>query len=232
MSVLVALFATISSWLESSAWVAIGAAFIWGIVSVLLSPCHISSIPLAIGYVTGQGSVQTRSAFGLSLVFSMGILLTIAAVGGITAAFGRMLGDVGALKYVVAAVFAVVGLWLMGIIRLPNVGIAGGRFRARGPIGALLLGLLFGVALGPCSFGFMAPLLGVAFRNAASRPAVAAGLIGAYATGHVGVIVLAGTFAGFVQRLLNWDERSSGTRIIRFVCGVLVILAGVVMVLT
>jgi cytochrome c-type biogenesis protein len=72
----------------------------------------------------------------------------------------------------------------------------------------------------------MMPLLVVAFRNAASRPVAAAGLIGAYALGHTGVIAVAGTSANFVQRWLDWNERSLGTRIMRFACGVLVILAG------
>jgi cytochrome c-type biogenesis protein len=149
-------------------------------------------------------------------------------VGGITAALGRMLGDVGALKYAVAAVFAAVGLWLIGIIRLPQLTMRrNDRLQGRGAAGALGLGLVFGLALGPCSFGFMMPLLAVAFRQAATRPVAAAGLLGSYALGHTGVIILAGTFASIVQRWLDWNERSPGTRIIRIVCGVLVILAGV-----
>ena len=76
------------------------------------------------------------------------------------------------------------------------------------------------------------PLLAVAFRHAASQPIATAGLIGAYALGHTGVIVLAGTFANLVQRWLDWNERSSGTKIVRIVCGVLVILAGISMVFT
>ena len=168
-----------------------------------------------------------KAALVLSIALAIGILVTIAAVGGITAAFGRMLGDVGVLKYVVAVVFVVVGLWLTGLIRLPELTIRrNDRLRARGPAGAFALGLVFGLALGPCSFGFMMPLLAVVFRQAASHPAAAAGLIGSYAIGHMGVIVVAGTFANLVQRWLDWNERSSGTKILRMVCGIFVILAG------
>ena len=38
--------------------------------------------------------------------------------------------------------------------------------------------------------------------------------------------------ANLVQRRLDWNERSSGTKIVRIICGVLVILAGIAMVVT
>ena len=231
MNLIAAVFTTVTGWFEGSIAIAIGAAFLWGVCSVVLSPCHVASVPLAIGYVNGKGWVPPKSALFLSLAFALGILVTIAVVGGITAALGRMLGDVGALKYVVAAVFAAVGLWLIGIIRLPSLTMRrNDRLQGRGAAGAFGLGLVFGLALGPCSFGFMMPLLAVAFRHAAARPMVAASLLGSYAVGHTGVIILAGTFASLVQRWLDWNERSPGTRIIRIVCGVLVILAGVAVV--
>ncbi len=215
MNLIAAVFAAVTGWLEASFGMAIGAAFIWGVCSVVLSPCHIASVPLAIGYVNGKGKTQPKAALLLSLAFALGILFTIAAVGGITAAFGRMLGDVGVLKYIVAAMMK-----------------STARLQGRGAVGAFALGLLFGLALGPCSFGFMMPLLAVAFRNAATYPLTTAGLIGAYALGHTAVIVTAGTFANLVQRWLDWNERSSGTTIVRIVCGALVILAGIAVVLS
>jgi cytochrome c-type biogenesis protein len=233
MSLIAALFTAVTNSLEASFGIAIGAAFLWGVCSVVLSPCHVASVPLAIGYVNGKGKTLPKAALLLSLSFALGILFTIAVVGGVTAAFGRMLGDVGALKYVVAAIVAAVGLWLVGVIRLPALGMkSSARLQGRGAVGAFALGLLFGLALGPCSFGFMMPLLAVAFRNAATHPLATAGLIGAYALGHTAVIVAAGTFANLVQRWLDWNERSSGTKIVRIVCGVLVILAGVALVLS
>jgi cytochrome c-type biogenesis protein len=233
MSLIAAVFTAVTGWFEASSGIAVGAAFLWGVCSVVLSPCHLASIPLAIGYVNGRGRIAPQKALLLSLAFALGILVTIAAVGAVTAAFGRMMGDVGALKYVVAVVFAVVGLWLIGVIKLPDLTLKrNNRLQGRGTAGAFGLGLVFGLALGPCSFGFMMPLLVVAFRNAASHPIAAAVLIGAYALGHTGVIVVAGTFANFVQQWLDWNERSSGTKIVRIVCGVLVILAGFAMVFT
>ena len=94
-------------------------------------------------------------------------------------------------------------------------------------LAALLLGLLFGVAVGPCTFAYMAPILGVTFRVAGREPLYALSLLLAYGVGHTGVIVVAGTSSGWVQRWLDWNEASRGATLLRRVCGVLV-LAGAV----
>ncbi|MCK5684152.1 hypothetical protein KAJ27_08520, partial [bacterium] len=39
--------------LSSHGWIAFGAAFIWGIMSVIFSPCHLASVPLIIAYIGG-----------------------------------------------------------------------------------------------------------------------------------------------------------------------------------
>src|SRR3990172_7169722 len=86
--------------------VALAAAFAWGVLSILLSPCPLASIPLIVGFLQGGGAVTPRRAAGLSTLFALGILLSIAVIGLITAAAGRLLGDVGPWGiYVVAALF-------------------------------------------------------------------------------------------------------------------------------
>ncbi|MFH1214471.1 MAG: cytochrome c biogenesis protein CcdA, partial [Candidatus Neomarinimicrobiota bacterium] len=90
-----ALFSGLSQALNATPVFALMAAFIWGILSILLSPCHLTSIPLIIGFINGQGKVTTRRAFQLSLLFAVGILITIGLIGVITGLLGRMLGDIG-----------------------------------------------------------------------------------------------------------------------------------------
>ncbi|MBD3236018.1 MAG: cytochrome C biogenesis protein [Candidatus Eisenbacteria bacterium] len=226
------LFLTLTAAVEGSLPVALIGALAWGVVSVLLSPCHLASIPLVIGFVQGQGRVSGRRALGLSLLFSAGILITIAMIGGATALAGRLMGDLGPYaNYFVAALFFVVGLHLLGVFPLPGAGTGrlGGQQR-RGAWAALLLGLLFGVALGPCTFAFLAPMLGVVFRLATGSLAYGILLLLAYAIGHCGVIALAGASSGWVQNYLDWSERSRGARRLRRACGLLVILAGLYMI--
>ena len=222
-----ALLSALSGAIEGTPLLAGTAALAWGVLSILLSPCHLASLPLIVGFIDGQGRLSTRRACVISLLFSVGILVTIALVGVVTALAGRLLGDVGRYGgYVVAAVFFVVGLHLIGVSPMPFSGPGQVHMKRRGALAALILGLVFGIALGPCTFAFMAPMLAVTFRLAATNPVQSALLLALYGVGHCGVIVLAGTFTGVVQRYLNWNERSNGAVMVRKVCGGLVILAG------
>jgi cytochrome c-type biogenesis protein len=90
--------------------------------------------------------------------------------------------------------------------------------------------LIFGVALGPCTFAYMAPMLGVTFRLASTNLAFGVLLLLVYGIGHCSVIVVAGTSTGLVQRYMNWNEKSKGTNIVKRVCGVLVLLGGLYLI--
>jgi cytochrome c-type biogenesis protein len=222
------LFTNLSHAVEGAPAIALGASAVWGILSIILSPCHLASLPLIVGFISGQGRVSTARASGIATVFAVGILITIAAIGAITAAAGRMMGDVGRWgNYFVAAIFFVVGLHLLGVIPMPWSGPGQVNMKRKGLLAAFLLGLIFGIALGPCTFAYMAPMLGVTFKLAESNPVYGVSLLLAYGVGHCSVIVLAGTFTEVVQRFLNWNEQSKGVTVVKCVCGVLVLLGGV-----
>ena len=225
------LFTALARAVEGAPAIALGASFLWGILSVVLSPCHLSSIPLIVGFIDQQGRMTTRRAFSISMLFAVGILITIAAIGAVTAAAGRMMGDVGRYgNYVVAAIFFLVGLVLMDVIPLPWSGPGQVGMKRKGLLAAFLLGLVFGIALGPCTFAYMAPMLGVTFKLASSSMAYGVLLLGVYGLGHCSVIVLAGTSTGWVQKYLNWNEKSKGAVILKRVCGVLVLAGGVYLI--
>ena len=222
------LFSALSHAVEGAPRAALAASLVWGVLSVVLSPCHLSSIPLIVGFISGQGRVTAGRAFGIASLFAVGILMTIAAIGAITAAAGRMMGDVGRWgNYFVALIFFVVGLHLLGVIPMPWSGPGQVGMKRKGLVAALLLGLIFGVALGPCTFAYMAPVLGVVFKAAKTSAVYAASLLLAYGIGHCAVIVVAGTSTELVQRFLNWNEQSKGVTVVKCVCGVLVLLEGV-----
>lgn len=226
------LFSRLSGALNGSPEIAVSGAFAWGVLSIMLSPCHLASIPLIIGFIDEQGRISTKRAFFLSLLFSAGIFLTITIVGMITGLTGRMLGDIGPYgSYFVSAVFFIVGLHLLGVIPLPFAGNFGQpAYKSKGLLAAFILGLIFGTALGPCTFAYMAPILGMAFSVAATRLVYALLLVAAYAIGHVSVIILAGTFTEVVQRYLNWSEDSRGVTIVKKICGILVIIGGLYLI--
>lgn len=227
------LFTTLTQAVDGTPLLAGCAALVWGVLSIVLSPCHLASIPLIVGFIDKQGRISTRRAFVISLLFSVGILVTIGLVGLVTAAAGRMMGNVGRFgNYFVAAVFFIVGLHLLSVISMPFSGPGQVNMKRRGLVAAFVLGLVFGIALGPCTFAYMAPMLAVTFRLAATNLPYGILLLMLYGVGHCSVIVLAGTFTEVVQRYLNWNEKSKGADILKKVCGALVLLGGLYMIYT
>jgi len=218
-----AIFTWLSEAMNGAPWLALLAAAGWGVASLVLSPCHLASIPLVVGFIAERKDTTPRQAFGYALLFALGILISIAAVGGITAAAGRMLGDVGPwASYAVAAVLVFVGLHLLGVVPLPwERGLSLPRYQ--GKLAALLLGLIFGVALGPCTFAYLAPVLGVIFSVARTQPGFAVLLLLAYGFGHCVLIVIAGISAEKVQHVLDWNGNAKGAVWLRRFCGLLVL---------
>ncbi len=221
------LFTTLSHAVDGAPAYALAASFVWGILSVVLSPCHLAGIPLIVGFIDKQGRITTGRAFAVSMLFASGVLATIGLIGVITAAAGRMMGDIGVYgNYLVAGVFFLVGLHLLDVIPAPWSGPGQLGMSRKGLLAALILGLVFGIALGPCTFAYMAPVLTVTFGVAARSVFYAAALLVAYGLGHCSVIVCAGTFTEVVQRYLKWNERSTGVTVVKKACGILVILGG------
>ena len=224
------LIGSVASALEGSGLLVVGASLLWGMMSVLLSPCSLVFIPLVVGFVDSQEGISTRRAFAISLCFGLGVLVNLLVVGLVVATAGRLLADLARYTtYFVAVVFVFVGLHLLDVISLP--GMRGGAYSERkGLRGALVLGLLSGMALGPCTLAYSAPILVLVLRSAASDLLRGLTVLGAYALGHVGVLVFCGTFAGFVQGFLNWDAHSKGTKRINAVCGILILVAALYLV--
>jgi cytochrome c-type biogenesis protein len=203
------------------------AALVWGVLSVLLSPCHLSSVPLVVAYMGGGSELPTgRRALRIASAFALGILASIAAIGVITSAAGRMLGDVGrGGNWVLAAVFLVFGLNLVGVLALPSSGAKPGTIRRRGAWGALLLGLVFGASLGPCTFAFMAPVLGLVLHAEDSGAGTGALLVALFGLGHAGAIAFAGASLQSVQRWLGWRAGARAVEVLR-ICAGLAVLGG------
>lgn len=224
----------LSTAMEGSALVALGAALLWGVTSVLLSPCHLGTIPLVVAYV-GSPAPGVRASRGraaaLSFSFAGGMLLAVALLGVLVATAGWAVGGLGRYtNYLIAALFLAAGLHLIGLLPLPQTGTSVTSARGKGPLAAAVLGLVFGVGLSPCTFAFLAPVLGVSFGSATSSPLFGAALLLAFGVGHCGVIGLAGTSAGLVQRALDWNDRSRGLTILRAVCGVLLLISASVLI--
>lgn len=210
--------------------IAIGASFLWGILSILISPCHLASIPIVIAFINEQKDISTKKAFLISLNFSVGILITLAIAGVIASFAGLLLGSFDTiLRIIVSLLFLLVGLYFLGIVPIPDF--ASGkdrRVKNRPYLSGFILGLVFGLALGPCALAFMAPILGIVMSSISSQLWFCLGLIFAFILGHCGLLVLVGTFTEIVKKWLTWNIASKGTKVLRIICGILVIVGAIV----
>uniref|UniRef100_I2Q6X7 Cytochrome c biogenesis protein n=1 Tax=Desulfovibrio sp. U5L TaxID=596152 RepID=I2Q6X7_9BACT len=221
------LFLAINTWMTGSLIVAAVGCFLWGLVSVLFSPCHLASIPLVVGYVAGQGRIiQGREAARYAVAFTSGLFLTIATIGILCTLLGRMLGDVGPYwTILVGAVLLWVSLDMMGVAKCSVSGGMMGKLKVKGVGGAFLLGLAYGVLSGSCTFGFIAPILAIITIQEKILTGVV--LIVLFAIGHCLPIVAAGSSTALVQRWLENGAMRHGGTWFRKTAGGMIALLGI-----
>jgi len=212
-------FLTVNQWIAGGTAFAAAGCFIWGMISVIFSPCHLASIPLIVAYVGGQETLlKPREAAWYSLAFTLGLFITIALIGIICALLGRMLGDVGNYwQILVGMVLIWVALGMLGVQKCTMSGNLLHRLNLRGMFGALVLGLAYGVLSGSCTFGFIAPILAIVTVQEKVLTGVLFILL--FAMGHCLPIVVAGSSTAAVKRVMensrwqgagNWFRKGAG----------------------
>jgi cytochrome c biogenesis protein CcdA len=218
------LFGDISQLIQQNPWLAILAVFVGG-ATTASNPCVLAMVPLLIGVVAGTEAVNIKKSFAFSAVFVLGLSTTFAALGLISALMGRMLGDVGAFwKYLVAGVCLIMGIHLLGLFKF-NLNLPQPvNIKKGGPLGAFLLGLLFGVVSTPCAV----PILAVLLAYVASRGNVFYGgfLLLIFALGHSALILIAGTSMGAAKKLIESKGLRRTNQILQKIAGVIIILVG------
>jgi len=220
-------FLTVNEWIAGGTLIAALGCFLWGMISVAFSPCHLASIPLIIAYVGGQERVlQPKEAVYYSVAFSLGLFMTIASIGIICTVLGRMLGDVGDYwQILVGLVLFWVALGMLGVEKCSMSGSLLQGIRVKGLLGAFVLGLGYGVLSGSCTFGFIAPVL--AIITVQQKLAWGFFLILLFATGHCLPIVLAGSSGAAVRGLLENSSWQGAGRWFRKGAGVVIGVLGI-----
>ncbi|MBB1483614.1 cytochrome c biogenesis protein CcdA [Tessaracoccus sp. MC1865] len=172
-------------------------AFLGGIAAIL-SPCAALVLPAFFAYAFGD---QRARLIGRTALFYVGLLLTLVPLGLAAGALGGLLTrHRDTLALVGGIVLILFGLIMALGIRLPIPGLAQ-RGDPKGPIGAVLLGMTYGLA-GACT----GPLLGAVLTVAAvGGNAVRGGLLLA--------LFGAGMVVPLVILALLWDRLRLGERL-------------------
>jgi cytochrome c-type biogenesis protein len=187
----------------------------------------LAMIPLMIGFVGGTRELTgIKKSLLFSLLFVIGLSITFSILGVIAATTGRLLGDIGNFwRYIVVAVCFLMGIHLLEIFKIPIPRINVGNPKTTGLIGALLMGMLFGLVSTPCAV----PILAVILVLIASKGSIVygLGLLFFYALGHCVLILIAGTSIGVAKGLLESKRFQKFNFYLRKVAAILIILVGI-----
>ena len=221
------IFLTINAWMNQGLLLGGLGCFLWGMVSVLFSPCHLASIPLIVSYVAGQNQIIAgRKAVFYAVWFTVGLFITIAAIGFICALLGRMLGDVGPyMSIVVGAILVWVSLDILGIATCSMSNGLLAKIKVKGVLGAFVLGLSYGVLSGSCTFGFIAPILAIITVQQKIFTGVIFILL--FGLGHCIPIVVAGSSTALVKQFLANRAWQRGSTLFRKLAGLCIGALGI-----
>ena len=127
------------------------------------------------------------------------------------------------------------GLHLLGVIHVKffSLGSGGKGTESQTLKGAVILGIVSGLAVGPCSIAYVSPVLSLAMTEAAKGLFVPVMLVLCYALGYSFVLVGAGTFAQIFSEFLNSGEDTLtylAVKVVNVLCGIALICGGVYLV--
>lgn len=207
-------------------------AFTAGLLS-FLSPCVLPLVPSYITFITGLGledvSRARRTTLVHALLFVLGFSFIFVALGAGATAFGQlMLAYRGWIARIGGALMVLMGLWMLGVLRLDSLQQERRVHLSDKPIGYLgtvVVGIAFGAGWTPC----LGPTLGAILLLAANQTELTKGigLLSAYSAG-LAVPFLLAAFA--LERFLTFFQKfkkNLGT--VNRIAGLLLIVVGVLM---
>lgn len=185
-----------------------------------LNPCCLPIYPAAAGSCAALRRDSLGGNLGIAMAFVLGGSATTTVLGVATALAGRVFAGLSSWPaYAVAAVPIVLGLHMLGIVRLPLPSLDGtpGTSR-RGPVGAFATGGILGLVLAPCATPVLAGLL--AYVATTGDPTWGGLLLFVYGLGlGIPILLIGTTAASLASRLATgnarrWTERLAGSALI------------------
>ncbi len=172
-------------------WRLYAVAFVGGLVASV-SPCILGMLPVNLSYIGASKLTSRAAAVRLAGTFVLGVIVVNIALGFVSSLFFALFVQYrGALNIGVGAIMVIMGLWLVGIVRLPTPQII-----TRIPTGAgsFVVGVVFALIASPCASPILIVVLGAV--SLAGSPLRAIGAMTLYALGYTLVLFLASVFAG------------------------------------
>ena len=204
------------------------AVFFGGLLSAA-NPCVLVTIPLVIGYVGGYADGNRAKAFVFTVFFVLGLSATFTILGLVAALAGTLFGNIGDYwKYIVAGIVMFMGLYLMGLIRIPLPQAKMASTKRKGLLGSFMLGMLFGVVSSPCATPVLAVLLAIVSTQ--KQVLYGGSLLFTYALGHCMLMLAAGTFTGFAAKFIESKSAGAVSNYVKKFSGAIIFAVGVYLI--
>ncbi len=177
-------------------------AYVGGL-AVSLTPCVYPLIPITLGVLVGRGKDARGGGILHSVMFVSGISVTYALLGVVAAATGSIFGQWQMNPWIfffLGNLFLIMGLAKLGVFNFSFD--FSERFSQRilgGLSGTFLLGVVSGLAAGPCTAPVLAVLLG--YVAISGNLLYSATLLFVFAFGMGTILVLLGIFGNLLAKL-------------------------------
>lgn len=208
----------LSEILSQNLWIGLLIALAAGLLTSF-TPCSLSSVPLIIGYVGGYTDNKKR-AFFYSLMFCIGMAITFTILGVVAALVGRLFLGIQKYWYIVLGILMfLMALQTWGVIRLfPQKCGYGSKSKIKGPLGAVIMGIVGAIFASPCSTPALIAIMAVV----STGQSIVMGMIMLllYSVGHSVLIILAGTFVGFANEITHSKKFEKASKVIKIVMGI------------
>jgi cytochrome c-type biogenesis protein len=178
-------------------------AFIGGLIASV-SPCILALLPLNLSYIGTRNITSRGDAFVKAGLFVLGNVIILGLFGLASSFAGMVLVEYrGHINVVVGAIILIMGLGLLGLIKipLPEINVDGSNF---GPFG---VGLTFALVSSPCASPVLFAVLAAAGASGSQLLAILT--MASYAFGYTIIIFLASLLTGFAKQanlLLKYSE--------------------------
>jgi len=213
---------SISAAISANMWLAPLLALLAGILTSI-TPCAITSVPLVIGYVGGTGQRDTKKAFWLSVVFSLGMALTFTILGTVASLLGRLMQGTGSWWYILLGVLMLLmALQTWEIYNFIPSSYAVSKNTKRGFLGAFFAGVLGGFFSSPCATPVLVVLLAIVAKEGSLLRGILLLLL--YSLGHSVLVLIAGTSVGFVHKLSSSEKYGMASKILKILMGLMIMM--------
>lgn len=201
-------------------------SFLEGIIT-FISPCLLPMLPIYITYFAGGGERITRKTCLYASGFVLGFTVIFVAMGALAGSLGHLLKSHQTLVNVISGTIVILfGLNYLGLLKLPFF--QGSRASLSGNMNfftAFLFGLIFSVGWTPCVGAFLGSALMLA--SVQGHMLTGMGMLFAYSLGLGVPFLLSAVLIDQLKTTFTWIK--AHYHIINIVCGVLLILIGLLM---